>query len=316
MRKTIIASVGLLVLALAAGANAQDIDTEISGAQHDAASARSRLDAIHMEIGQLQAEISAVEAAEERLIRAILNTQRRQEVLWAQLQNAREVLAHRAAAAYQVGPAAALEVLLSVSSPSELASAQAFTERAFGSDTDLIAKVEHGRAEAERNAAILRDQRAALDVERTRLRSLLDEVGIRLAEAEQIAEAADLKVRQLQEKKQALIEAAPARPRARPRSTLRPTTGPGAPTGTRSRCASRAATGPRTRATGTGAGCSSIPAPGTPTAAGRSTARGRSRTAAGRRSPSPRRSWPARARARGRTATAPIDPALSPAGVP
>ncbi len=208
MRKTIIASVGLLVLALAAGARAQDIDTEISGAQHDAASAQSRLDAIHVEVGQLQAEVRMVEAAEERLIRAIINTQHRQEVLWAELQDAREVLAHRAAAAYQVGPAAALEVLLSVSSPSELASAQAFTQRAFGSDTDLIARVEHGRAEAARNAAILREQRAALGAERARLHSLLDEVGIRLAEAEQIAQVAHLKVRDLQAKKQALVDAA------------------------------------------------------------------------------------------------------------
>ena len=208
MRKTIIASVGLIVLALTAGAHAQDIDTEISGAEAEAASARARLDAIQVEIGILQAEQRAVEAAEDRLIRAILNSQHHQEVLWAQLQNARQVLAHRAAAAYQVGPAAALEVLLSVTSPSELASAQAYTERAFGSDTDLISQVELRRAEAEANAKLLRQQREALATEQARLQALVDEIAIRLAEAEEIAAAADLEVDRLQERKRDLEEAA------------------------------------------------------------------------------------------------------------
>jgi peptidoglycan hydrolase CwlO-like protein len=208
MRKTIIASVGLLVLALAVSANAQSIDTAINGAQQDAASARSRLDALRVEIDQMQVQMRTIEANEARLIRAILNSEHHQQVLWAQLQDAREVLIHRAAAAYQVGPAAALEVFLSVSSPSELASAAAYTERAFGSDTDLIATVEFRRDEAERGARILREQRKALDAEQSRLQGILDEIAVRLSEAEQVAEAANLKVEQLQEKKQALVDAA------------------------------------------------------------------------------------------------------------
>jgi peptidoglycan hydrolase CwlO-like protein len=209
MRKTIIASV-VLVLALGTGAFAQDIDADIAGAADDAAAAQARLDALEGEIGLLRAELNEVEALEDRLIQGILRAERAQALLWARLQDAREVLAHRAAAAYQVGPAATLEVILSVSSPSELASAQAFTERAFGSDMELIAVVEQRREETEANQALLQEQRTALDRERKRVQSLFDQISVRLREAEGVAAAANLRVTQLEQRK-AEIEAAARR---------------------------------------------------------------------------------------------------------
>ena len=208
MRKLIIASVGLVLLAISAGAGAQDIDSDIAGAENAAAVARARLDSLEAEIGLLRAELHEVEGAENRLIRSILNSERHQQVLWAHLQDARQVLAQRAAAAYQVGPAATLEILLSVTSPSELASAQAYTQRAFGSDTDLIGTVERARAESETNARYLREQRRALEVEADRVQSIIDGISARLVEAEAVAAQANLVVDELRERKRELEEAA------------------------------------------------------------------------------------------------------------
>jgi peptidoglycan hydrolase CwlO-like protein len=207
MRKVIITSFALL-LAFSATASAQDIDSDIAGAENAAAVARARLDALEAEVGLLRAELHEVEVAENRLIRSILALEEHQRVLWAHLQDARRVLADRAAAAYQVGPAATLEILLSVTSPSELASAQAYTQRAFGSDTQLIHSVEQARVEAETNAKYLREQRRSLEAEARRVQSLIDGISARLTEAEAVAAEANLVVEQLHERKREIEEAA------------------------------------------------------------------------------------------------------------
>ncbi|HYU57857.1 MAG TPA: transglycosylase family protein [Actinomycetota bacterium] len=208
IRKIILGAVLLTVLGSAATAGAGDIDDRVRNAERAQAEARVAVSDVLADLDRLQNEYARAERREARATEALLAVYQRRLVLKAELANARQILAGRARAAYKLGPATALEVILAATNPSELASAQAFTEAAFGSDADAIDLVLTKEDEVRANGQILTAQRKALRAEQTRLADLRAEIEQRLEEAEDTLRAAEKGLAEVRAEKRAIEEAA------------------------------------------------------------------------------------------------------------
>ncbi len=208
MRNAIAAAAVLLVVGMAATSRAQSIDTEIGSAQARRDAARARVDDLSAQVSDLHAKLDKVERQVRDATEALIALYQRQLVLKARLAGARKVLADRARTAYQVGPGSVLDVFLSVHSPSELASAQAYTNAAIGADGQLIARVQNAQAETKENRALIATQRKALEKARAKVADLTGQMEARLAEAEAAAHAADMELASLVAEREALAAAA------------------------------------------------------------------------------------------------------------
>jgi peptidoglycan hydrolase CwlO-like protein len=212
--RRIIASALTLAIAVGGASWAQGVDERIGEAQQDRAVADAQVRGALADLAVLRDEFARVERLEADATEAMLAALRRQLVLRARLAGARQVLALRARAAYKVGPASALEAFLSAHSPSELATAQALSERAFGSDTDVIAGVQNQQEALLRSRLDLVRQQAILRRQQEHLARLGLTIEARLADAEAAAQAADLHLAAL-ERERAELAAAAAREAAR-----------------------------------------------------------------------------------------------------
>ena len=207
MRKVIAAAM-MLVLGLAATSRAQDIDTEIGSAEARRDAARAHADDLAAQVAELHGKLDAVEGQVRDATEALVTLYHRQLVLRAKLAEARKILGDRARAAYQVGPATLLDVFLSVHSPSELATAQAYTDAAIGADEETIARVQNSQAQLKDNRAQIAHQRERLQKAQDRLAQVTASMEARLAEAESAADAADMVLASLVSERDALLAAA------------------------------------------------------------------------------------------------------------
>jgi peptidoglycan hydrolase CwlO-like protein len=210
MRTKATVLVALLALAGVASASAQTIEDRLTEARTRRERAALVVRELRSSIDELAVERDRVIAEVERTAAELVAAYVGEMAADTRLALAQERLGDRARAAYQLGPAAPLALLLAAQSPADLVAAHEFTAHALEADLDAIEEVELARARLEMYRARVEDERRLLGDQQQQLQALLDEMDGKLAQAKAAAREAGLVVEALEDQFRA-IEAARAR---------------------------------------------------------------------------------------------------------
>jgi peptidoglycan hydrolase CwlO-like protein len=207
MRKTAILLSAALIVSGAAGASAQTIEDRLAQARTERQRAVLTVELLRDTLSVLRDERRRLQDAMERAAADLLKTYARELDAATRLDHAQEQLATRARMAYQLGPAASLAFLLSADSPADLVAAQEFTASALDADVEAINEVEIARSELAFLRAEVERRQQSLNDREVELESLLIEMERRIAEAQEAAKTAGLRVRELEEERAAILVA-------------------------------------------------------------------------------------------------------------
>ena len=209
MRRT---STVVLCLALMAsaglmpGALADSVGQRLDRARARKARAEATVGASEARLGALRKRYLALEARLEVAVRGALEAYMGQLSASARLAEAQSALDRQATEAYEMGPGLGLELMLGSQTPSDLASAQIFAERALQAGNDQIDRVVSLRTAFDQVAARLRDRQAELQSIAGGLQSLAAQISAQLAAATAVARRAGLSVARLEREQRALTD--------------------------------------------------------------------------------------------------------------
>ena len=189
----------LVVLFLVAQAPAaRGAGDPLSEARAEKQSALAEVRMLTERVERLRVQISALEAQTAQAAAHLVDAYRHDLLVDAELDEARDTLAARARAAYQAGPAGLLEVLLAAGNPSDVAMVQRVIDEQILGDVSDIAHVLDDRTAVEEATKEVERRKRKLARQRDRLESLLTEMGILLARAQDAAHRAGQRVRSLE----------------------------------------------------------------------------------------------------------------------
>jgi rare lipoprotein A len=218
----------LLVASAAAAAQAQTVEERLAEARAERARALFALSALEGRIAALQGEAADVEASLEETAGELLAAYQREIDAATEVSLAEDLLAARARAAYQLGPAASLALFLTADSLSDVIEAQEFAVSAMEADVVALEAVELARARLARERAAVEETKLALEEQERTFDDLLAEMEQRLAEAHLVAGEAGIRVEALEAElaaQQQAIEAARARRQSREHVVIDPANG-------------------------------------------------------------------------------------------
>jgi peptidoglycan hydrolase CwlO-like protein len=214
MRKRIaLALVAAAVLVPAAaggshtGAQTAPTQEQLEVARRDRAAARAELRRLEAGLEALRRRALRVERRVGRAALRVVEAIRAQREAERRLEEARAQLRERMQAAYLLGPAGALDLVLSADSMGDLFAMREFADAAVGVDAELVDVAARARAELEVARETAEDAREPLLRRQAELRDLLARMQLDLRQAEETAERAGLRVRRLEEEQAALEEA-------------------------------------------------------------------------------------------------------------
>lgn len=227
IRGTLLAA--LLVATTATGAARGQTTTErLAEARAERARALFALSALEGRIAALEREAAAVETSLQETAGELLAAYQREIDAATEVSLAEDLLAARARAAYQLGPAASLALFLTADSLSDVIEAQEFALSAMEADVVALEAVELARARLARERAAVEETRRTLEEQERTLEDLLGELEQRLAEARLVASEAGMRVEALEAElvaRQQAVEAARARRAAREHVVIDPANG-------------------------------------------------------------------------------------------
>lgn len=206
----------LAVLVLAGGATpawAQTIEDRLSRARSERERAILLAQGLRLSIAGLASERDRVADSIERTVAELVTAYAGELAASTRLALARDQLADRARAAYQLGPAAPFALFLAAENPADLAAAQEFTTHALEADLGAVEEVELAQAELEMYRARVEDRKRSLVEQQEQLETLLSEMDRQLRQARGAARKAGMAVETLEQEFRA-IEAARARQEA------------------------------------------------------------------------------------------------------
>jgi peptidoglycan hydrolase CwlO-like protein len=188
-------------------ARADTVGHRLGRARETQQQARARVHTIQARLQTLQARLARRQKALERTTSATLGAQQDFRNTTLRLAVARDRLTMRVRAAYELGPASTIGVLLSAQTPADLASADEFAKSVISADQQAIGAVQQSRAAARERHSILRTRRALLARQTRQVSTLMRRIGRKLALARAAARRAHLRVAGLRRERAALAAA-------------------------------------------------------------------------------------------------------------
>ena len=205
MRRIVIAITMLALAAAAAGtpprAAAESIDQRLGHAKSDKAAADAALHKVQAQLEDLLAQYAQAQSDLALATRDALTVQQAQFTLTQELATAQAELDRRAADAYELGPSVSLALFLGSQSPSDFASAQVYAAHALNVGSEQIATVQTLRASLTQLSNELAAREAAVQQTVARLQALAAGVSAQLDQAQTLADAAGVKVANLEQQK-------------------------------------------------------------------------------------------------------------------
>jgi peptidoglycan hydrolase CwlO-like protein len=168
----------------------QDAVDRLSAARQEQAMALATVTALRSKLPALEARLESLQKAAGEATIAVIQAMRDLRSARQELANARETLDARARAAFEVGPATALEAMLGARSLADLSAADEYASRMLQQDSSSLEDVQSAEAglakaradaETEQKEALRRE--AALSAQVAGVRTQLDEAVGRAREA-------------------------------------------------------------------------------------------------------------------------------------
>jgi peptidoglycan hydrolase CwlO-like protein len=162
----------------------------LSAARHEQAMALATVTALRSKLPALESRLESLQKAAGEATIAVIQAMRDLRSAQQELANARETLDARARAAFEVGPATALEAMLGARSLADLSAADEYASRMLQQDSSSLEDVQSAEAglakaradaETEQKEALRRE--AALSAQVAGVRTQLDEAVGRAREA-------------------------------------------------------------------------------------------------------------------------------------
>lgn len=200
--------VALATALVAAPATASPLDQELDEARANRAIALARLAQLERQLEPVLVRYSALEREAGRASIRLVEATLAEQAAEALLAGAQDQLDQRARAAYQLGPVAILEAMLTATTFADVAAAGEYTARTLSLDAEAVEAKQAAEAllDKERVAAAL--ARAMLAPKQAELASLLSAMRAKVAEAQALADRAGVVVASLEEKQRAIQDAA------------------------------------------------------------------------------------------------------------
>jgi peptidoglycan hydrolase CwlO-like protein len=208
MRKGAAASLAVALALLGPAAAAQTIEDRLEDARGAEARAEAQAAAVSADLAVLSERYATIKAEADAAAARLIDAYLEETTLQAEMGEAQALLNGRADAVYRAGPAAFLEVMFDSSSLSEFVARGELVERALMAD---VADVELA-SEAQTEMGALRremdESRAELAAHQRRLEELRTVMELRLAEAQESARRAGIRVQALIDEQRELAQAA------------------------------------------------------------------------------------------------------------
>jgi hypothetical protein len=186
------------------GAVAESTQQKLDQARADDAAAQKTLSDAEAHLADLLAQYQQLRTDLDMAARDVVAVQAAQEDLSAKLAQAQDDLAERVTTAYELGPAAAIDLFLGARSTADFASIQVFVGNTFQVDDATVSEVASLKESlvdlAAGSEARERDVAASI----ARVLDLTETAEAERADAEQAAEASGLKVKRLEQKEREL----------------------------------------------------------------------------------------------------------------
>lgn len=170
------------------------------GAEQALSTARARVEDLLAQYAQLRTDLAL--AATDVVV-----TQAAQDELTAKLAEAQEQLSRRVTTAYEVGPAAAIDLFLGAQSTADFASVQVYVGNTFGIDDSTVSEVTGLKASLADLAVQRQARQARVSASIAGIQDLAAQAEAQLADATELARGAGVKVARLEQEEQALEEA-------------------------------------------------------------------------------------------------------------
>jgi hypothetical protein len=207
MRTSALFLAAVLVVANAP-AGAQTAAEDLDQARQDRREARAEAALAEAGLDELASRYARVQAAADRAAARLIDAYLRETTIQAEVARSRSLLNGRADAIYRAGPAAFLDVMLGSEDPSDFLARQELVEHALSADVREAAAALEIREAAGDLRRELERHRAELVGRQQELGEIRTVMEIRLAEAQAAAMEAGAQVRALEERQEALVQAA------------------------------------------------------------------------------------------------------------
>jgi peptidoglycan hydrolase CwlO-like protein len=208
MRKGAAASLAAVLALLAPAATAQTIDDRLEDARAAEADALAEADAVSADLAMLSKRYDRIKARADAAAARVIDAYLQETTLQAEMAQAQDLLNGRADAVYRAGPAAFLEVMFDSSTLGEFVARGELVEHALLADvaqTEVLTEAQGDMGALRRE---LDESRAELAAHRRQLEELRTVMELRLAEAQESASRAGVRVQSLIEEQRELAQAA------------------------------------------------------------------------------------------------------------
>jgi len=200
--------VALATALVAARATASPLDQELDEARANRAIALARLAQLERQLEALLVRYSALEREAGRASIRLVEATLAERAAQALLAGAQDQLDQRARAAYQLGPGAILEAMLTATTFADVAAAGEYTARTLSLDAEAVEAKRAAEALLDKERAAAALARARLAPKQAELASLLSAMRAKVAEAQALADRAGVVVASLEERQRAIQDAA------------------------------------------------------------------------------------------------------------
>jgi peptidoglycan hydrolase CwlO-like protein len=188
----------LLLVLGAQGAWAESVGHKIHRAKMDQQTALGSLGRLRADLDRIGAQLGTAQRLLDDATVRLVDARSQERDASIRLALARDVLVRRVRLAYEQGPAAALDMLLSARNTSDLLSINEFTSHVMLTDLHAISDVSQGKAQLERVREGLQIRQSALSRQQLQVQRLLDTMQARVSQAQDAARQAGLRVQGLQ----------------------------------------------------------------------------------------------------------------------
>jgi peptidoglycan hydrolase CwlO-like protein len=189
------------------GARADSVQHKLDEARTDDDAAREALAKAEARMADLLARYQQLRVDLDNAAREAVAVQVEHDDLTVDLADAQEQLAQRVTTAYELGPAAAIDLFLGAQSTADFASIQVFVGSTFQVDDSTVSQVAAIRQSLSDLAVMSEERQQGLAGSIARVLQLTEEAETDLAEAERAAKATGLQVKRLEKKERELERA-------------------------------------------------------------------------------------------------------------
>lgn len=201
-------AVAAAMLFASAPAGASSIDRQLQDAKTARDAKVARVQELEKQLAALKKRYERIESEAGRAALALVIASQAEEAAQQAVAAAQQQFDDRVRAAYEVGFGGAIQALLAADRLTDLPAIQEYTARVLSVDETAVAARTAAEADLAARRAEAERARAALAPTQRKLATLLAQMRSTLAEAERVADQANIDVAQLEAQRRALADAA------------------------------------------------------------------------------------------------------------